>query len=141
MNRRPWAEFFAAAPSTPAVRADSTRLYTEKVDYLPALAPEAKVAALQHMSYADFSSKHARSSPESSPWFAGMAFRNNMRVDTCPAYTAARGGRSPGFAGMASPHPIEAEAEHFHFPDGNASIARSSVNRSVPGMFGQIGRA
>jgi spermidine dehydrogenase len=136
MNRRPWAEFFAAAPLTPAVRADLTRLYTEKVDYLPALAPEAKVAALQRMSYADFLLKHARLRPESLPWFAGMAFRNNMRVDTCPAYTAARGGRSPGFAGMALPHPIEAEAEHFHFPDGNASIARLLVNRLVPGVFG-----
>lgn len=136
MNRRPWTEFFAAAPLSPAVRADLTRLYTEKVDYLPALAPEAKVAALQHMSYADFLLKHARLLPESLPWFAGMAFRNNMRVDTCPAYTAARGGRSPGFAGMALPHPIEAEAEHFHFPDGNASIARLLVNRLVPGVFG-----
>ncbi|MFT3968014.1 MAG: NAD(P)/FAD-dependent oxidoreductase [Sphingobium sp.] len=135
MSKRPWAEFFGAAPLSPAVRADLTRLYTEKVDYMAGMAPEAKVAALQRMSYQDFLLKYAKLHPESLAWFSGMGFRNNMRVDTCPAYTAARSGRSPGFAGMTLPRPIEAEAEHFHFPDGNASIARLLVNRLVLGAF------
>lgn len=134
-NKRPWAEFFAEAPLSPAVRADLTRLYTEKRDYLPGMNPEEKVAALKAMSYADFLHKHAGLLPESLPWFAGMGFRNNMRVDTCPAYMAARGRSAPGFAGMVLPPQIAAEAEHFHFPDGNASIARLLVNRLVPGVF------
>lgn len=135
LNKRPWAEVFAEAPLSPAVRADLTRLYTDKVDYLPGLSPTGKVAALQRISYRDFLLNHAKLLPESLPWFSGMAFRNNMRVDSCPAYTAARGGRSPGFAGMDLPRPIAAEAEHFHFPDGNASIARLLVARLVPGVF------
>ena len=135
LNKRPWAEFFAEAPLTPAVRADLIRLYTEKADYLPGLSPEAKAAALARISYRDFLLNHAKLLPESLAWFAGQGFRNNMRVDTCPAWTAARSGRSPGFAGMVLPRQVEAEAEHFHFPDGNASIARLLVSRLVPGVF------
>lgn len=46
------------------------------------------------MSYQDFLPKRAKLLPESLPFFAGTGFRNNMRADTCPAYTAARSGRT-----------------------------------------------
>jgi spermidine dehydrogenase len=41
----------------------------------------------------------------------------------------------PGFAGMAIPDQITAEAQHFHWPDGNAAVARLLVGRLVPGVF------
>ena len=135
INERPWNDFFTEAPLSAAVRADLIRLHTDKVDYLPDLSPDEKVHALRHMSYQDFLLKHAHLLPESLPFFAGVEFRNNMRVDTCPAYTAARSG-AVGFGGMQlSGDPVFHSDYEFHFPDGNASIARLLVSRLVPGVF------
>ena len=135
VGERPWMDVFADAPLSAAVRADLIRVHTAKTDYLADLAPEQKAAALRHMSYQDFLLKHARLLPESLPFFSGVAFRNNMRVDTCPAYTAARSG-AVGFEGMKLPDdPVFHSDYEFHFPDGNASIARLLVSRLVPGVF------
>jgi spermidine dehydrogenase len=133
-RKRPAAAFFADAPLTPAVRADLIRIHTEKVDYLPDLDPAGKARALKKMSYQDFLTKHAGLRADSLPFFLGQGYRNNMRVDTCPAYMAFKS-NAPGFQGMEIARQIEAEAEHFHFPDGNASIARLLVSRLVPGVF------
>lgn len=132
---KPWPQFFAEAPLTPAVLADLTRIYTDKVDYLPDMGPEAKAQYLRHISYQDYLLKHAKMRPDSLPFFLGQYFRNNKRVDTLPAWEAALGGHSPGFAGMKLPEQITAEAQHFHWPDGNATVARLLVSRLVPGVF------
>jgi spermidine dehydrogenase len=130
-----WAAFFDAAPLTASVRADLIRIHTENRDYLPGLNPERKATVLKTMSYQDFLTRHAGMLPGSLPFFLGVSFRNNMRVDTCPAFQAAQSGAA-GFQGMeiggAPPYP---EREGFHFPDGNATIARLLVNRLVPGAF------
>jgi spermidine dehydrogenase len=135
-GKRPWKEFFDAAPLTREVRADLTRLHTEKVDYLANLSPQQKVEALKRMSYQDYLLKHAGLHQASLPYFAGVNYRNFMRVDTCPAYTAARAD-APGFQGMRLPEePVFPESDYFfHFPDGNASIARLLVSRLVPAVF------
>lgn len=134
-GKKPWAQFFAEAPLSPAVRADLTRLHTEVKDYLPGLEAQARAAALKAMSYQDFLLKHAGMLPESLPFFAGQGYRNNKRVDTLPAWEAALARRPPGFAGMTLPDLIQAEAQHFHWPDGNASVARLLVSALVPGVF------
>ncbi len=131
-----WEQIFAAAPLTPRVRADLTRIHSARVDYLPQLDPEGKAAALKRMSYRQFLLEHAGLLPESLPFFAGMGFRNNMRVDTCPAFVAAKL-EAPGFAGMTIALGDVVESEVFHFPDGNASIARLLVNRLIPTAFAQ----
>lgn len=135
VGKRPWAEIFASAPLTPSVRADLTRLHTESVDYLSHLTLAEKVERLKRKSYGDYLLQDAKLLPDSLPFFAGVAFRNNMRVDTCPAYTAARYG-AVGFAGLKLPQdPIFHSDYEFHFPDGNSSIARLLVSRLVPGVF------
>lgn len=135
-EKRPWSEFFAAAPLTPEVRADLVRLYTASADYLPTLDALGKAAALKHMSYQQFLLDHARLLPASLPFFYGLGwgYRNNKRVDTCPAFEAWRAG-SPGFSAMTIADEPRAEADYFHFPDGNASIARLLVSRLVPAVF------
>ena len=127
-----WPAFFAEAPMTAKVRADLTRLYTAKTDYMPDLSPTQKAEALKKISYQQFLTDYAKITPEAVKFFAAQGFRNNMRVDTCPAYTAAMS-RGVGFSGME----IEGTPERFsalnaHFPDGNATIARLLVNRLVP---------
>ncbi len=135
VGRRPWSEIFAAAPLSPAIRADLTRLHTESVDYLPLLAAAEKVEHLKRISYADYLLRHVRLLPESLAFFAGVGFRNNMRVDTCPAYTAARS-EAVGFAGLGlPPDPFFQSDYEVHFPDGNSTIARLLVSRLVPAVF------
>ena len=133
-TRLGWKRFFAAAPLSPQVRDDLTRLHLDKVDYLPGLDPAGKAEALKRMSYQEFLLGHAHLLPASLPYFAGVGFRNNMRVDTCPAFVAARSG-APGFDGMKIAMGDLFESDVFHFPDGNASIARLLVNKLVPGVF------
>jgi spermidine dehydrogenase len=135
-GERPWAAFFEDAPVSAEVRADLIRLHTEKTDYLPGLDAAQKAAALKRMSYQDFLLKHAGLRPASLPFFHGIGWgiRNHKRLDTCPAYSAWRSER-PGFAGMQIETEPVVEAEYFHFPDGNASIARLIVSRLVPGVF------
>ncbi len=132
---KPWDQFFKEAPLSPKVRADLIRLFTEKVDHMPDLTSHQKAAALRKMSYQDFLLKHAGMLPESLPYFLGQGYRNNKRVDTLPAYEAATQRRTAGFAGMSLPGQIQAEAQHFHWPDGNATIARLLVSRLIPGVI------
>lgn len=134
-GRKPWAQFFAEAPLSAAVRADLTRLHTDRRDYLPGLSPDQKAAALKAISYQNFLLQHAGMRADSLPFFTGQGWRNNKRVDTVPAWEVALSGRSPIFAGMALPGQIQAEAQHFHWPDGNAAVARLLVSALVPGVF------
>lgn len=135
-GQRPWRDFFADAPLSAAVRADLIRLHESARDYLPTLDPAQKAAALKKMSYQDYLLRHAELLPASLPFFLGegWGYRNNKRVDTCPAYIAWRSG-SPGFAGMEIGAEPSVESDYFHFPDGNASIARLLVSRLVPDVF------
>ena len=122
---RPWRNFFTAAPVSDAVRDDLIRVHESTKDYLPDLDPDQKARALKTMSYERYLLDKAGLLPDSLPFFAGAgwSFRNNMQMDTCPAYIAWRGGAA-GFGGMEiKAEPVFA-ADEFHFPDGNASIAR-----------------
>ena len=133
-GRMPWPEFFAKAPLTEAVRKDLIRLYGQNADYMPGMSAEEKMSALAKMSWQDFLLRHAKVSPDAILFFRGQGGRNNKRVDTTPALEAARRG-SPGFDGLGLKFPGEGFKESsytFHFPDGNASIARLLVGRLVP---------
>jgi spermidine dehydrogenase len=132
---RPWPQFFDAAPLSPRVRAALTHLHTAEVDYLPGLDAAQKAARLRRISYQAFLLEHAQLHPEALAFFFGHAYRNNKRIDTCPAFEAARAG-SPGFAGMRiDDEPVVEPEFFFHFPDGNATIARLLTNRLVPAAW------
>jgi len=132
-GRLPWPEFFAKAPLTDAARRDLVRLYGKNPDYMAGMTTEQKVATLATISWQDFLLRFAKMTPDALPFFLGQGGRNNKRVDTTPALEAARRG-SVGFNGLGLP--VEEgfrEASYtFHFPDGNASVARLLVNRLVP---------
>jgi len=136
-GRIPWPEFFAKAPLAEPVRSDLVRLYGQNPDYMAGMSVEDKTAALAAMSWQDFLLKHAKVHPDVILFFRGQGGRNNKRVDTTPALEAARRG-SVGFNGLGLPAPAEAfrEASYtFHFPDGNASLARLLMNRLLPSAF------
>jgi spermidine dehydrogenase len=132
-GRVPWDQFFAKAPLSDAARKDLIRLYGDNPDYMAELSVEQKIATLAKISYQEFLLKYARMSPDALPYFLGQGGRNNKRVDTTPALEAARSG-SVGFDGMGLPkeEQFRQGSYTFHFPDGNASIARLLVARLVP---------
>jgi spermidine dehydrogenase len=132
-GRAPWPEFFARAPLSPAARRDLGRLYGTNPDYMAGHSLEEKIAHLAKISYQDYLLRIAKMTPEALPFFLGQGGRNNKRVDTTPALEAARRG-SVGFNGLGLKfdEPFREDSYTFHFPDGNASIARLLVNRLVP---------
>jgi spermidine dehydrogenase len=132
-GRIPWDQFFAKAPLSEAARKDLIRLYGDNPDYMAGMSLEQKMTKLAKISYQDFLLKHARMSPDALPYFLGQGGRNNKRVDTTPALEAARRG-SVGFDGLGLPkeEQFRQGSYTFHFPDGNASIARLLVSRLVP---------
>ena len=142
-RRGNWERFFADAPLSAAARIDLTRLYGSNADYMTGMTIEQKRAKLDQISYQDYLLTIARVTPEALPFFLGQGGRNNKRVDTTPALEAARHGL-PGFDGLGlDEHEAFREGSFtFHFPDGNASIARLLVNRlvpaAVPGKHGML---
>src|SRR6266851_56091 len=69
MNTTPWPEFLAKAPLSDAVKRDIARVYAERVDYLPGLSKEEKLAKLGKISYADYLVKYCKLTPEALPFF------------------------------------------------------------------------
>ncbi len=132
-GRLPWDQFLAKAPLSEAARRDLVRLYSKNPDYLAGKTIEQKLALLTRISYQEFLLTHAKMSPDALPFFLGQGGRNNKRVDTTPALEAAYGGRV-GFDGLGLPddESFRQGSFTFHFPDGNASIARLLVSRLVP---------
>ena len=132
----PWPEFFEKACLSERAKRDLIRLYTERKDYLPGLAAEEKRERLARMSYQDFLVNLVGVTPEAIPFFRSQVFRNAMHIDTAPALHVARH-HLPGFEGMGldlEPG-FDESSYQFHFPDGNATLARLLVKRLVPGVF------
>jgi spermidine dehydrogenase len=137
-GRLPWPEFLAKTPLSEAAQRDLARLYGKNPDYMAGMSPEEKQAKLAKISYQDYLLKFAKMGPDALPFFLGQGGRNNKRVDTTPALEAARRG-SIGFNGLGLKFEegFREASYTFHFPDGNASLARLLVNRliaaAVPG--------
>ena len=132
-GRIPWPEFFAKAPLSDAARRDLIRLYGQNPDYMSGMPAHQKLVRLASMSYQQYLLDVAHMSRDALPFFLGQGGRNNKRVDTTPALEAAHRG-SVGFNGLGLTFPEEfpENSYTFHFPDGNASIARLLVSRLVP---------
>jgi spermidine dehydrogenase len=132
-GRIPWPDFFAKAPLSENARKDLIRIHGRNPDYLSGHTVEQKEAKLAKMSYQDYLLHVAKVSPDAIPFFLGQGGRNNKRVDTLPALEAARRG-APGFDGLGldAQERFKEDSYLFHFPDGNASIARLLVARLVP---------
>ena len=129
-----WDHFAADAPIAEQARKDVSRLCREKKDYLRGLNTDQKKDRLARISYAQFLTELAGMHSDvirlyqtvSQPLFG-------VGIDAVAALDASDTGY-PGFSGMG----LEAEGldnerkYFFHFPDGNASIARLLVRKLIP---------
>jgi spermidine dehydrogenase len=126
-------------PIAQEARRDLLRLQDAKVDYLPGLTPEQKRVKLIQKSYKDFLLQDVKTHPDVIKIFSPTTHDlYAVGIDAVCAYDCAQYG-FPGFAGMQLPKrgtgddEKEEEPYIFHFPDGNASIARMLVRSLVPG--------
>jgi len=130
-------DFFAQIPLSSEAQRALARIHGRNDDYMTGLTPEQKQDRLARISYQDFLLQYAKIPTEAIAFFLAMGGRNNKRVDTMPALEAAEH-HSPGFNGLKLDFgPLYSEGSfYFHFPDGNASIARLLASRLAPDAFG-----
>ena len=142
MNTTPWPEFLSKAPLPDVVRKDIARVYMATTDYLAGLSNQEKFAKLAKTSYADFLTQHCKLVPGALPFF--QTFPHDLfcvGIDAVSALACFYAGDDygsftyPGFAGLGIGEREKEEPYIFHFPDGNASIARLLVRSLIPGTI------
>ncbi len=139
MGTTPWSEFLSKTPLSEPVRHDIARVYAEKVDYLAGMTREEKQAKLAKISYADYLTKHCKLIPEALPFF--QTYPHDLfgvGIDAVPALACLNNGDDygsftyPGFQALGLGEWSKEEPYIFHFPDGNASVARLLVRALIP---------
>ncbi|MDE2596088.1 MAG: NAD(P)/FAD-dependent oxidoreductase [Sphingomonadales bacterium] len=139
LNARPLAAYLADFPLPEPARAQLIALFSEKRNFWPGKRAAAVQKLLDHMSYLDFLTQR---------WKVDPLVLACLRNGPCDFFAVGIDGISasdafatnyPGFQGLALKRSAEAAAEMdepyiYHFPDGNASIARLLVRALVPGV-------
>jgi spermidine dehydrogenase len=142
-----WKAFLATTPLAPDVQRDIVRIETAKIDYLPGLTSDEKKDKLWRLSYKDYLLRMVKAHPGVVPYFQTKTHGlYGVGIDAVPAldcwaigFAGFQGlGLHPGPAGgrlsftaLGAATPDQAPY-YFHFPDGNASIARLLVRKLIP---------
>lgn len=141
-----WAEFLARTPLSTDAQRDIVRIQEAKVDYMEGVPQAEKKARLSKMSYKDFLLNVVKAHADVIPFYQTRTHGlYGIGIDAVPALDC-WAIRFPGFQGMgldrvpskglsftALGEVTPKEDYFFHFPDGNASIARLLVRSLVPG--------
>ena len=139
-----WTQLLAQSPLSPQAQSDIARIEEAKIDYLPGLSSAEKKSRLSKMSYRDFLLNVTKADPgviafyqarTHGEWGVGIdavsaldvwafGFPGFQGLELAPGSAPGMGYTAAGYADGAS--------YTFHFPDGNASIARLLVRSLVP---------
>src|ERR1700691_1690500 len=138
VKTRPIEEVVAEFPLSADAKARLIKFFKHPQDYLAGKSQAEKIAYLKKTSYRDFLRKDAGLGDEAVKFFDGSTVGlMAMGPDIVPALDA-MGSQYPGFTGLGLSHADDAEYAAFdepyiyHFPDGNASIARLLVRGMIP---------
>ncbi len=139
-----WTQILAQAPLSANARSDIARIEEAKIDYLPDLSSDQKKARLAKLSYRDFLLEVAKADAAVIPFYQARTHGEwGVGIDAVSALDVWSFG-FPGFQGLnlepgSAPHMGYTAAGYadggsytFHFPDGNASIARLLVRNLIP---------
>jgi spermidine dehydrogenase len=132
---RPIEAVIAEFPISEGAKARLIAFFKHPQDYLAGRSKAQKIAYLKTISYRDYLRKDAGLGDEAVRYFDGATKDYlGMGPDIVPALEAL-GGRFPGFADLGlrdQEEPGLDEPYIYHFPDGNASIARLLVRSLIP---------
>jgi spermidine dehydrogenase len=130
-------ESISRYPIAAACRASLAQLLGTEQDYLPGLGREQKIALLRRTSYTDYLQRYA-----GMPKVVTDILRDNIRGfwgvgwDSLSALEGYRlgmpGTAQLGIGELANEPPGRDEPYIFHFPDGNAGVARAMVRKLLP---------
>ncbi len=142
-----WTAFLAKTPLSPVARADVLRVETATDNPLPDLGEDARADRLSRMSYQMWLADFRHVGAEAMKFYQTRTQGEwGVGIDAVSALDA-WGFGFPGFTGLQlAPRTrprmsftpsgyIEGGSDTFHFPDGNASIARLLVRALVPGAI------
>ena len=131
-NGKPLSEFVAAFPISSASKAQLLALYDRGHDPLGGKTAQEKLETLKRTSYRVYLVRVCGCSEEVANCFQGRTLGFfGLGCDAVPAADARELGY-PGFDGLGLPGRSAREPYIYHFPDGNASLARLLVRSLVP---------
>ncbi len=134
-GKKTWAEFAAETPMSAEAKADLIRVQTSKEDYMPGVPMEERIKILSKTSYEDFLRDYCKVHEEVISIYKrwGMSFWT-VGIDEIPTTSIqSYDGGMPGVDHtlVRTGHRND-EPYIFHFPDGNASVARLLVRSLIP---------
>lgn len=139
-----WNSFVAQAPLSDRAKQDILKVEEGEIDYFPNLTSAQKKDRLSRMSYRDYLAKVVKVDPKVLAFYQKITHDEwGVGIDAEPALDC-WGFGLPGFKGLklkpgSAPRMGYTAAGYadggsytFHFPDGNASIARLLVRALIP---------
>jgi spermidine dehydrogenase len=142
-----WANALREAPISDASKQDIVRVETGVIDYFPALTAAQTMDRLSRISYRDYLKDVVQVAPQVLDYYQASTHGEfGVGIDAEPALDCWGIGLS-GFLGLKLDHRITARmgntaagysstggSASFHFPDGNATVARALVRKLVTGV-------
>jgi spermidine dehydrogenase len=142
-----WEQFLKKTPLSPEAQRDIVRLQTANIDYMQGLTEQEKKQRLSKMSYKDFLLKVVKVHPDVIPFYQTSTWGlYGVGIDAVSAldlwvegYMGFQGlglrrVKEPGFllSFTAAGEVVKKKPYDFHFPDGNASVARLLTRSLIP---------
>lgn len=136
-DRSEIAETVAGYPISEEARKSFVDLYTSEKDYFAGMSRDEKIAKLKRISYTDFLRKHVGAHEDvvlilrdraKGYWGIGydaLSAMEGYRLGMPGAWHMGLEEKLSGPAGRKEPY-------IFHFPDGNAGVARAIVRKLIP---------
>jgi spermidine dehydrogenase len=137
LNAKSVRDFVAGFPISDKGKSELLGLYEQEIDPLAGKTAGEKIATLKATSYRDYLMKICGVGEEVANCFQGRTLDFfALGCDAVAAWDVMAIGY-PGFAGLGLARPRDADVDEpyiYHFPDGNASLARLLVRALIPGV-------